>query len=460
MLAGLAVVALTLAGASAAVYRTMEARLVDQIDEQLEAIARSGGGIPDTLRNRRGLGNPRERFSVVYEGLLLTDGTAVTIFAPNTPGRDFSPPAVALDDIERTWRPFTVDAEDGDSRYRVLATDSPFADVAYTINAVPLDDVDDAVSRLFGFQSLTFLVVVAALGAVAWWVIRLGIRPVKAMTDAAGLIAEGDLSHRVPEPREANTESGRLARALNTMLGRIQTEVDARTRSEERLRTFVADASHELRTPLTTIRGYTELYAHGGLSQPDDLDDAMRRTHQEAERMGRLVEDMLTLAKLDRERAEIATEVNMSALLDDAVTDLRVTAPDHSVTATIEPDLVVIGVDDRLRQVVTNLLRNSVVHTPPGTVIGVSGRRTDDRVLIQVSDNGPGMAPDVVERVTERFYRADRSRSRQSGGSGLGLAIVDAIVRSHDGELTIVSNVGSGTANSVSLPAHRASAPT
>ena len=453
VLTGLAAIALVLVGVAAAVTSTIENRMIGQIDEQLENIARDGGGIPGSLRSPARRDERRERFSVVYEAVVLMDGTVVSVYVPNTPGKAASPPDIAAADLEgRTWSPFTVAVSDSELRYRVLASESAFSDVAYNINALPLDDVDETVRRLVAFQTVGVVIVLAALGAVAWWVIHLGIRPVQAMTDAADQIAAGDLSQRVPEPAASGTESGRLARALNAMLGRIEGEVDARTRSEERLRTFVADASHELRTPVTTIRGYTDLYAHGGLTDRGDLDDAMRRTREEAARMSRLVEDMLTLAKLDRERPDQKRIVDVTAILDDAAADLRVTAPDRPVTTNVTEGLVVSGDDDRLRQVVTNLVGNAVVHTPPGTPVSLTGTAHDDQVIVLITDEGPGMASEVANRVTERFFRADPSRSRAAGGSGLGLAIADAVVAAHGGTLAVRSEPGRGTTVEVRLP--------
>ena len=190
-----------------------------------------------------------------------------------------------------------------------------------SITALPLDDVQRTVSRLVVVEVVGSLAILAALGLVSWWVVHLGIRPIKEMTVTATRIAGGDLEVRVPESTPG-TESAELAVALNTMLGNLSTALDERTESEDRLRRFVADASHELRTPVTTIRGYAELYRHGGLAEPATLDDAMRRTEQEAARIGRLVDDMLALARLDEQRPLDVRHVDLTALApQDAAAD-------------------------------------------------------------------------------------------------------------------------------------------
>jgi len=294
--------------------------------------------------------------------------------------------------------------------------------------------------------------ILAALGLVSWWVMRLGIRPLKEMTATATRIAGGDLSVRVPEGA-AGTEPGDLAAALNRMLGRIETAIDERAASEDRLRRFVADASHELRTPVTTIRGYAELYRQGGLAQPESLDDAMRRTEQEAARMGRLVEDMLTLAKLDQHRPLEARPLDISALARDAALDARATAPSRTISLEVpDGDVTITGDEDRLRQVVANLVGNALVHTDPLDPITIRVTSNDQSVVLEIEDEGPGMPTEVADRGTERFYRADPARSRHRGGSGLGLSIVDATVAAHGGTVEIDSALDRGTCVRLTLP--------
>jgi two-component system OmpR family sensor kinase len=290
---------------------------------------------------------------------------------------------------------------------------------------------------------------------VGWWVIRLGVRPLKSMATAASAIAAGDLSSRVPagNPR---TEAGELGLALNTMLARIETAFDARAESQARLQRFVADASHELRTPVATIRGYAELYRQGGLATEHALADAMRRTEQEAKRMGLLVDDMLLLAKLDERRPLAHEAVDIAALAMDAVSDAQAVDPSRAIVARVQPGVVVDGDVDRLRQVIANLIANALVHTPAGSPIEVCASHTAGDVEIAIVDHGPGIPAHLGDRAFERFVRADESRSRARGGSGLGLAIVAGIVTAHEGSVQLRETDGGGATVVVSLPAHAA----
>ena len=199
------------------------------------------------------------------------------------------------------------------------------------------------------------------------------------MTATASGIAAGDLSHRVPEGAPG-TEAGELGTALNQMLGRIEEAFDERTRSEDRLRRFVADASHELRTPVTTIRGYAELYRSGGLDDDDELGEAMRRTEQEAIRMGALVDDLLLLARLDQGRPlERAAGRARRARRGRGARRARRRSRARRSPSTVRQPARVLGDDGRLRQVVANLVGNAMVHTPEGTPVEVTVDRVDGR---------------------------------------------------------------------------------
>lgn len=459
LLAGLAAIGVVLATVALVVTTTTRANLVDQVDDRLLVATEDerGAGLARGERPARGdggpTGTPPERLSDVYEGVVGPDGELTTFYEPNIGDGDLGPPeidAATLQSLEGSAF-FTAGASDGDGQYRVLARRS--GDRVF-ITALPLRTVRDTVARLILLEVLGVGAVLAVLGAVAWWVIRLGIRPIKQMTATAAEVSTATaagLAVRVPEAAP-HTESGRLATALNAMLDRIETTVDERARSEERLRRFVADASHELRTPVTTIRGYAELYRHGGLDDPGELGDAMRRTEQEARRMGRLVEDMLTLAKLDHQRPLDRAPVDVVALVTDAGRDARAVAPDRRITIETDRDLVVAGDADRLRQVLANVVGNVIVHTPAGSPVVISAHRRGGDAVVEVVDQGPGMPAEVASRVTERFYRADPSRSRARGGSGLGMAIVDAVVGAHGGTVGIDSRPGRGTTVTLVIP--------
>src|SRR6185295_14024041 len=270
----------------------------------------------------------------------------------------------------------------------------------------------------------------------------------------AAAIAGGDLSHRV-ETTDPRTEVGRLGTALNRMLDRLEEAFAAREATQERLRRFIADASHELRTPLVSIRGYAELFRMGAAREPEDVAKAMRRIEDEAARMGVLVEDLLTLARLDEVREASHGAVDLTVLARDAVDDARATDPDRQIDlrAQEERDSVVTGDADQLRQVLANLLRNALVHTPAGTPIEVSVERENGAVRLQVRDRGPGLPTDDADALFERFWRAEGGRERGKDGAGLGLAIVAGIVDGHRGTVSAANAPGGGASFEVRLPA-------
>jgi two-component system OmpR family sensor kinase len=335
-----------------------------------------------------------------------------------------------------------------------------------------LGDVDNTTHRLVLAELLVGAVVLALLGGLAYFVVRTSLRPLREVETTAAEIAAGDLSRRVPES-DRRTEVGRLSQAFNAMLGQIESAFRAREASEstalaseERMRRFVADASHELRTPLTSIRGFAELYRQGAVPDRDGLDRVMRRVEDEAARMGLLVEDLLLLARLDQQRPLDQEPVDLLGVAGDAVHDARVLAPDRTIGLELlgEGAPVVLGDESRLRQVVMNLVTNALTHTPAGTPVTVSVEvlagvdEGPHRVLLAVTDAGPGMTEEDRAQVFERFYRADPSRTRAAGGSGLGLSIVAALVAAHGGRVGVQSAPGEGSRFLVELPQHEVGA--
>jgi two-component system OmpR family sensor kinase len=445
LLLGTVVIALVLVVSAGVIARSTRAHLVAQVDDQLQdAGPRLPGGRPGAPG-----GGPR-RLSDLYVGRISVAGELTTAFAPDLRGDTAPTPEVSDADVEalRSGDTITV-GSDADTRYRMVARREGQLG-GMTVLALSLDDVDDAVSRLVTVEVIAVTSILAVLALVTWWVIRLGVRPVQRMTQTASAIAAGDLSLRVADATPG-TEAGALGAALNGMLARIEEAFDQRTESEGRLRQFVADASHELRTPVTTIRGYAELYRTGALDDPDELAEAMRRTEQEAVRMGSLVDDLVHLARLDQGRPFERAPVDLVALASDAVRDARAVAPDRDIALHADGSVVVQGDESRLRQVVANLMGNALVHAP-GAPVEVRVRASDAGAVLEVVDRGPGMAPADAARAFERFYRADASRSRHHGGSGLGLAIVEATVRGHGGTVQLTSTPGEGTTVQVTLP--------
>jgi two-component system OmpR family sensor kinase len=333
--------------------------------------------------------------------------------------------------------------------YRVIAVQRT---VGTEVTGLPTDQVDEAVTSLIGWEAL--LIALGALLALGGGLllVRRQLRPLTEVAATAHAVAELplsegaiDLTQRVPEHlTDERTEVGQVGAALNTLLAHVETSLGARHRSEEQLRQFVADASHELRTPLATIAGYTELARR----RPDEANvrTALDKVEEESARMTTLVEDMLLLARLDAGRPLEQAPVDLTRVLVEAVSDARVLGPDHRWQLEL-PDapLEVVGDEQRLHQVITNLLTNARKHTPPGTTVTVSVRPDG----FDVRDDGPGFPPDFVEHAFERFARVDQARQR-TGGAGLGLALVEAIVRSHGGTVTL-SSAPTGTTIAVRL---------
>jgi two-component system OmpR family sensor kinase len=365
--------------------------------------------------------------------------------------------ALAPPELTRGLRPgdvLTVGAQgDGDLHYRVRVAPSPGGQ-GVTIVALPRSGVEQTLDRLLLVEALVIAGVLAVLAAVSWKLVGVGLRPLEQMAGTAGAIAGGDLSRRV-ETATPKTEVGRLGLALNAMLTRLEGAFREREASEERLRRFLADASHELRTPLASIRGYAELFRIGAAREPAEVETAMRRIEDEAARMGVLVEDLLILARLDEVRDSAAEIVDLAALADDAAADARAVAPDREIAAHAaggDDDALVLGDADRLRQVLANLMRNALVHTPGGTPVDVWTGRRDGRVVVEVRDHGPGLPPGDPAALFGRFWRAEGGRERGRGGAGLGLAIVAAIVAAHHGEVDARNAEGGGAAFTVALP--------
>lgn len=457
LLIGLGLVAVVLVGAAVVVTTTTRSDLVRRVDAQLWAASESMGGrgpwtggagvrpgpLPDQITVERGP-------ATLWLGIRDAEGTVASLAAPLGRSADEVHPdlgSAVLAELE-TDRLATVDGV-GVGRFRVIARDGP-AGTTWLVGA-PLDGVDASTQRLVLLEVGATVLVLALLGLVAWWVLRLGVRPLQRMTVTAEAIAGGELSQRVDEV-DPGTEAGRLGTALNVMLTRIEDAFAARTASEERLRRFVADASHELRTPITTIRGYAELHRRGGLDDPVARDSAMARTEQEAVRMGALVDDLLLLARLDEGRPLAADPVDVTVLATDAATDTRAAHPGRAVTLDVPSEAVVIGDEDRLRQVVANLVGNAVRHTPGTASVAIAVGRDGDDVVLTVADDGPGMAPELAGRAFERFARGDVARSRAAGSTGLGLSIVEAIVTAHGGQVALDSVEGRGTSVTVRLP--------
>jgi two-component system OmpR family sensor kinase len=333
--------------------------------------------------------------------------------------------------------------------YRLLATS---LSGQVLVVATRLDSVGATLSSLRAIEVGLTLGLLALLVVLITIIVRSGLRPLEDMSREADAIAEGDLTRRV-HPDDGTTEISRLGRALNGMLTQIETAFAQRAGSEERLRSFLADASHELRTPLTSIQGYAELLRKDALPDPVARDRALARIEQEAARMGQLVGDLAVLAREGEGPTPGATRVDLGVVVDEVVSDARAIDGSRTIDLDVAGPVPVRGHRGHLEQLVHNLVGNALFHTPAGSPVRVEvGIRPDpegDQAVLVVRDHGPGLTPDQADRVFDRFYRASTSRD---GGSGLGLFIVATLARGFGGTATVESAPGEGSAFTVVLP--------
>lgn len=350
--------------------------------------------------------------------------------------------------IAGSRKPVTVDL-DGLGRYRVVAAPSRRGgDVIVT--GLSMDQVDATLIQMLVIFGVVTVIALAAATIAGMVIIRRALAPLRRVAQTARRVSnlpldrgEVELPVRVPES-DANpsTEVGQLGSALNRMLDHIAAALSARQASETRVRQFVADASHELRTPLAAIRGYTELTQRMG-DDREAVAHAMSRVASETERITRLVEDLLLLARLDSGRPLEREPVDLSRVAVDAVSDAHVAGPDHQWELDLpEEPVVVVGDAARLHQVLTNLLANARIHTGSGTVVTTRLSTEATHSVLQVIDNGPGIPAGLQSEIFERFARGDTSRSRKGGSTGLGLAIVSAVVKAHNGTIAVDSSPG------------------
>ncbi|MFC1417520.1 sensor histidine kinase [Streptacidiphilus cavernicola] len=468
-------VAAGLAVSDVLVLGTVKVQLVQRVDDQLTRFAGSMGKHP------AGFGFGRPGALPGYDESGLPSRYVVTFRNPDgSYGDQFRQPVTATDPrpalprlsaeglSDRVGKPFTVPSDHGGGEWRVLVLPvvPPTAGAApanypdAVVVASSLEDTDATVAKLSnGFLAIG-VAVLLLIALAGWFAVRTGLKPLRRIETTATEIAAGHpLSHRMPEGSQ-RTEVGRLAASLNSMLAQIESAFAARAASEGRMRRFVADASHELRTPLAGIRGFAELYRMGALSEEADVKRTMVRIESEAVRMGGLVEDLLTLARLDEQRPLELAPMDLRTLAADALHDTTALDPTRPVALTgpggdtAPTAALVLGDEARLRQVVTNLVGNAVKHTPPGTPVRIGVGTLNGHGVIEVADHGPGLTDDQAARVFERFYRVDSSRSRHDGGgAGLGLAIVSALTSAHHGEVELLTAPGAGAVFRVRIPA-------
>ncbi|MEA3549461.1 MULTISPECIES: sensor histidine kinase [Pseudarthrobacter] len=457
MIMALLIVALTVTGAGT--LALLHSYLQAQVDDKLTAAV-------DLARQQRSftpLQAPNPMVPTDYSLILFAPGEEPYPFGGDPESRPDISSVTVQQAQERGAVPYQVRGTDGQN-WRVVAV--PVQNnqtTAVVVIGLPLQSVDDVLKHASLVVTGVGLLTLLLASLIASWTVSRSFRPLARVEKTAAAIAAGDLSRRV-DVENPGTELGRLSRSLNAMLAHIETAFAARTASEARMRRFAADASHELRTPLVTIRGFSELYRHGALTTEEDVATAMGRIESEAKRMGSMVEDLLLLARLDEQRPLQQKPVDLQLLAHDAVVDTQASDRSRAISLTgldggPAAAAPVLGDEAKLRQVVGNLVGNALRYTPEGSpielAVGVRAREDGQlRSVIEVRDHGPGISEEDASKVFERFYRADTSRTRETGGSGLGLAIVAAIVGSHGGSVRVENTDGGGATLVVSLP-HR-----
>ena len=399
----------------------------------------------------------------------------------------------ALGAVPLNGRPHSVSLP-GLGDYRVQSGSALRGEETGLLVGLPRSGVQSTLNTLVVVEVCVSAAGLVAAGIAGTAMVRIALRPLRRVSATATRVAQlplhsGDveLPHRVSErDTDPRTEVGQVGAALNRMLGHVGAALAARQESETRVRRFVADASHELRTPLASIRGYAELTrrvpsspdhgagdgagdgdgdgselagtdtgARSAVDRAPDTRHALNRIEAEAARMTGLVEDLLLLARLDAGRPLERTDVGLSSLVVDTVSDARAAGPGHVWRLELPAEPVELRGDaTRLQQVLVNLLANARAHTPPGSTVTARLRSApaEGQVVVEVEDDGPGIAPAVLPRIFERFARGDATRSRAHGSTGLGLAIVEAVVTAHDGRVTVESAPGR-TVFAVRLPA-------
>lgn len=440
-------------------YASMDVVLTNQLDSQLMQASRgrppegNPSGRPDPLDARgQSVGTLNARVSngqiSSAAGFLSSDFTRTALTSADV---------VTLQALPRNGVPVDRQLSNGD--YRVLATTTPYGDVVIT--GLPLAMKNATEASLVLTMVLVSLGGLVLIGLAGTALIRRTMRPLEQLSDVATRVSKlpldaGEVALAVRVPPSAahpTTEVGSVGHALNLMLDNVANALEARQRSEMKVRQFVADASHELRTPLTAIRGYTELMRMTE-TLTEDGQKSLGRVQSQSERMTALVEDLLLLARLDEGKATETTDVDLTQLVVETVSDEKVMAPGHTWQLQLPDEPVTVrGDSTQLHQVLANLLSNARKHTPAGTTVTTGLMRSaDGSVVVTVTDDGPGIPAEFQGSIFSRFTRADAARSRSEGSSGLGLSIVESIVMAHGGTVELVSRPGR-TEFAVRLPA-------
>ncbi|MFF4837634.1 sensor histidine kinase [Streptomyces sp. NPDC001315] len=455
----MALLALGIVAATAVSLMGMRHYLLDQIDTELTKTRDSLASAHLTMRQIDSvavLGFVRDRLT---PGETEDRPTPDTIFAAvdGGTGEAVAVLGIAPTDAQRGLaaavadpRTLTVDAEPHDvtvrgAPYRVTAT--RLSDGTYVLLATSTDALHKGIAKALKLDLAVGTLLLALLACLTLFSVRRRMLPLEDMVETSSAIAEGDLTRRIPSSHHPTQEVEQLRLALNSMLHQVESAYRTRERTAAQLRRFVADASHELRTPLSAIRGYLQLYDKGMLREPAERKRAWDRMMAEADRMGHLVDELLTLARLDQQPELRLRNVDVSCLVRDAAEDLRAQQPERPVTVGAEGALLVHADESGLRQVLGNLVANVRTHTPADVPVRLGVEREDGVVRLCVADEGPGLTAEDAARIFDRFFRAGGG-----AGSGLGMAIVQGVVRAHGGDVAVRTAPGEGLAVTVTLP--------
>ncbi len=461
LIAGLlALLAVACAGVGIVTFEVLNRTLIVQLDNQLAA---AGGRYVACIEGNQGPPGPGDPDDGGHQNCNTLPGQAAGTFGARIKdgvvtnqgiikGHAYLSAAdrAALAQLPANGRFYTRELDSIGGDYRLTATKGQDGDVIIT--GLPLRDMESTLREVEVAELIAFSAALLLAGFIGTGFVRLSLRPLRRVAATATRVTElplasGDvtLTDRVPDANP-RTEVGQVGAAFNRMLEHVEAALARRAASEARLRRFAADASHELRTPLAAIRGYAELARRHPGPVPADIEHALSRVESESTRMSLLVDELLLLAQLDAGRPLAREPVDLTRLAIDATSDAQVAAADHRwVLELPDEPVMVLGDDHRLHQVLANLMSNAAKHTPQGTTVTVALARAPGKpgaVELSVTDDGPGIAPDLQSTLFERFVRADTSRSRAAGSTGLGLAIVDAVTAAHGGSVDLTSEPG------------------
>ena len=437
-------------GAVIGVFATRSSLLGD-IDDELRSSAQSIGTLYSTFPPEF------EEFAAGSQGeraVILVDpnGEVVVDRAASRETIELGRPDISVEEVlARPGETFVVDAVDGDDPFRVFV--HVLDDGGHLVLAQPLDELRNVFRTLIRTLAATLLGVVAVLGLMFSWLARLSLKPYDDIVQTADAIVDGDLDRRVSS-QQPDPDVKRLVGSINRMLDRNQESLAARTEAEARVTRFAAEASHELRTPLSTIAGYSEVYLSGASTDPDSVEKQMTRINGEATRLGRLVDSMLTITRIDNEVGLESEPIDLIEVAGTAVADATLASTDAEATIELaagsEP-VVVNGDEDSLYRMFANLLANAQVHAP-GADVAVTVEATGGDAVVTVVDNGPGMPPHVADNAFDRFYRGSPTSDSGTRTTGLGLSIAAGIVKAHDGTIELDTTQGEGATFTIRLP--------